>query len=125
MPDLDPSDRDDSDATGWEGVGAKPEGDSSIITSIPHAAGKAAPGTATTPEGRVFDMAELHPCVRRYGACRQGAERCVFARSPANLCVDFVRFGGACPRGAECGWVHRLPANDAAVMHLYRAMRKC
>lgn len=59
----------------------------------------------TLPEKRAFG-AELHPCIRQYGHCRN-LQSCVFSQCPRNLCLNWLR--GQCANGADCPHVHRLP----------------
>ncbi|CBZ27031.1 glucoamylase-like protein [Leishmania mexicana MHOM/GT/2001/U1103] len=58
------------------------------------------------PEDRAFS-AELHPCLRWYGACRN-ATSCVYANVPRNVCLSWIR--GSCMADTECSGVHRLPS---------------
>ncbi|KAG5504945.1 hypothetical protein JKF63_04392 [Porcisia hertigi] len=58
------------------------------------------------PEARAFS-AELHPCLRWYGACRN-ATSCVFVSLPRNVCLNWIR--GSCMAQTECSGVHRLPS---------------
>lgn len=60
-----------------------------------------------SPETRAF-VAELHPCLRLYGACRHSVN-CVFKSLPRNICLHWIR--GSCAGGSDCGCVHRFPAN--------------
>ncbi|CUE80866.1 Hypothetical protein, putative [Bodo saltans] len=60
-----------------------------------------------TPETRAF-AAEVHPCLRLYGACRHSVN-CIFKTLPRNLCLHWIR--GSCAGGADCGCVHRFPVN--------------
>jgi hypothetical protein len=60
-----------------------------------------------TPETRPFS-AEVHPCLRLYGACRHSVN-CIFKTLPRNLCLHWIR--GSCAGGADCGCVHRFPVN--------------
>lgn len=49
---------------------------------------------------------ETHPCLRLYGSCRHN-RNCIFASSPRNLCLNWVR--NSCVAGKHCNGVHRLP----------------
>jgi hypothetical protein len=60
-----------------------------------------------TPETRPFS-AEVHPCLRLYGACRHSVN-CIFKTLPRNLCLHWIR--GSCAGGADCGCAHRFPVN--------------
>jgi hypothetical protein len=59
------------------------------------------------PESRGF-AAEMHPCIRLYGACRH-ATNCPFKTLPKNVCLNWVR--NSCTNMNDCPAVHRLPAD--------------
>ncbi|AYU78759.1 glucoamylase-like protein [Leishmania donovani] len=89
------------------------DGDDSVA-KIEHSDPTVAKGAANAtmprcclyPEDRAFS-AELHPCLRWYGACRN-ATSCVYANVPRNLCLSWIR--GSCMADTGCSGVHRLPS---------------
>ncbi|CAG9573932.1 glucoamylase-like protein [Leishmania major strain Friedlin] len=93
----------DGDGAGDDSV-AKIEHSDPTVTK--GAANATMPRRCLYPEDRAFS-AELHPCLRWYGACRN-ATSCVYANVPRNVCLSWIR--GSCMADTGCSGVHRLPS---------------
>ncbi|GET88533.1 glucoamylase-like protein [Leishmania tarentolae] len=93
---------DDEDGDGDDSLTKIEHCDPTVTKGSAHAT---MPRRCLSAKDRRFS-AELHPCLRWYGACRN-ATSCVYTTVPRNVCLRWIL--GSCSAGSECSGVHRLP----------------